>query len=153
MGSCIKVTDAGIRHLSALPLLSKLNLSRLEITDLGLNYLMTLPLRSLNLSYCETFTTTKLVQLTQLEDLSLVYCKQVNDAFVKTLTQTMGSIKKLDLWGCKSITDNALQLLATYSTLQFLDLTYCNVSDVAIKHLIQVSKVKIKTFHITRANT
>ena len=109
--NCDDVTDAGVAHLSSLPL-HKLILSE-DITNAGLTHLSSLPLDTLNMSYCYCITDAGVAHLSSLplHTLDMSYCYGITDAGVAHLSSL--PLHTLDMMYCGGITDAGVEYLAS----------------------------------------
>ena len=142
---CHKITDAGVRALTALddtdiPLLRNLQSLNLkscrQITDAGIQHVSKLiNLQSLNLGSCNQITDTgigALARLTKLQNLDFWSCRQITDAGIQALTQ-LTNLQSLNLWGCRQITDAGIQHVSQLINLQSLNLGYCSqITDTGV---------------------
>jgi hypothetical protein len=136
---CFQLTDAGLRHLSALTQLLDLDLGDCEITDYGISHLRSFTaLVRLDLSGCSLLTDAGLAHvsvLTALRSLQLARCEGIlcTDAGVVHICKL--SLRRLDLFSSK-LSDAALQHVSKISTLQRLDIFRCDrVSDAGLAYL------------------
>ena len=128
-----KVTDAGLKHLTAFMRLQALILSSNQVTDEGLKHLS---------------------GLTKLESLKLGNTR-VTDAGLEYL-RGMKELQGLDLSYTK-VTDAGLEHLKGLSQIQFLDLSATKITSAGIKHLKSLSRLNYlsssaPTFRISASN-
>jgi hypothetical protein len=74
--------------------------------------------------------------LTHLESLFLSASWNITVTGIRNLLPLRQSLRRLELRGCDSITDDALEILSTFESLRCLDLRDCSlVTDEGLKHL------------------
>ncbi len=113
------VSDSDIANLSAIPTLTRLDLSETRITDHGLRELKNAP---------------------AIADLNLRYAELITDEGISAL-KTWKHLKHLDLQGTK-VTDSALQHLTGLTSLESLDLGYVLVTDAGMEALTSLTSLK-----------
>ncbi|OMP02936.1 Leucine-rich repeat, cysteine-containing subtype [Corchorus olitorius] len=129
LSRCIKVTDAGIRHLISISTLEKLWISETGVTASGVALLSSLK----NLSVLDlgglpvTDTALNSLQVSQL----LPNCGVnffVDRSFVKPY-DALTKLQYLDLWGSK-ISNKGTMVLQRFPKLSFLNLAWTNVTSL-----------------------
>ncbi len=150
LSHCYSITNEGLAHLSGLPLHS-LSLKFNTITNEGLAHLRSLPLRSLNLAQCDKITDEGLAHLASLPLQSLVLngCSAITNEGMAYLSHF--PLKSLSLSFCSHITDAGLVHLSTLP-LQTLQLN--QISDAGLAYLSQCPLQSLSLWncrHITDA--
>lgn len=117
LGCCWKITDLGLKHLSMLTSLTKLDLHYgRQITDEGLSCL---------------------ARLTALRDLGLGECEDVTDVGLSRLS-VMTVLTRLCVRNFHELTDGGLSCLESFTSLRDLALffyTYKKITDATMRHL------------------
>lgn len=120
LNNCPRITQEGIRSLSACTMLHTLELSQFQAKcDLG----ALTSLRSLNLGWSGyDVSRMGLDQLTGLQHLDLTWCAALTSlGFLKTMT----SLLQLTLRGCVGLSEDEMTVLSSLTQLQRLDLSSC----------------------------
>jgi Leucine-rich repeat (LRR) protein len=147
--SCHEITDKGIAHLAPLIRMKELDLFGCRLlTDVGL-------LSLAGLRQCEVLDLTKVAKITnaslsvvagmkRLKSLSLRWCQQLTDKGVGAVVQSCTKLRKLDLAGCRGITNATVKLIAGLGKLQELHLSYCKeVTTDALKLLKGLKRLEV----------
>jgi hypothetical protein len=133
LSGCFKITHAGLAHLTGIPL-KRLNLSGcFKITDAGLAHLTGIPLKRLNLSGCFEITDAGLAHLAgiPLEQLNLSFCENITDAGLAHFANA--PLEQLDLSLCRNITDAGLAYFAK-APLKKLNLVFTKITDAGFAY-------------------
>eukprot|EP00735_Rhodelphis_limneticus_P006898 TRINITY_DN19366_c0_g1::TRINITY_DN19366_c0_g1_i1::g.7809::m.7809 TRINITY_DN19366_c0_g1::TRINITY_DN19366_c0_g1_i1::g.7809 ORF type:complete len:580 (-),score=36.17,sp/Q8N1E6/FXL14_HUMAN/29.62/3e-16,sp/Q8N1E6/FXL14_HUMAN/27.35/3e-13,LRR_4/PF12799.2/1.9e+03,LRR_4/PF12799.2/10,LRR_4/PF12799.2/40,LRR_4/PF12799.2/25,LRR_4/PF12799.2/0.0081,LRR_4/PF12799.2/3.9e-05,LRR_4/PF12799.2/0.02,LRR_4/PF12799.2/0.0059,LRR_4/PF12799.2/4.1,LRR_4/PF12799.2/1.9,LRR_4/PF12799.2/0.0088,LRR_4/PF12799.2/0.011,LRR_4/PF1279 len=163
------ITDVSLTVLSALPVLTELNLAYTRITDTGVSNLMSglrLPLSTLNLDSCavgdasikaltrsyESLTIldltdtlisdgcmTHLIQLKNLISLDLS-CTNLGDDCVPTIAALPPTLKILNL-DTKNVTDASLKYVGKLTGLISLDLFGAKITDAGLAPLVGLTQL------------
>ncbi len=130
-----QVTDAGLEHLKALSGLQELNLMRTRVTDAGLEHLKGLnKLQVLDLRFTKV-AGDGLEHLKGLNELQVLHLRftKLTDAGLEHLEALTG-LQSLDVEWTR-VTDAGLEHLKALSGLQELDLMGTRVTDAGLQHL------------------
>jgi hypothetical protein len=104
LSGCIKITNAGLDHLTKMTKMQSLNLNYCgQITDAGLGHLS---------------------NMTAMQSLNLFGCNQITDTGLNHLSR-MTAMQSLNLFGCNKITDAGIDRLSGMTTLRSLNLILC----------------------------
>jgi internalin A len=119
--------------------LRDLNLSETPITDAGLKELSRLQqLRRLNLSGCAKVTDAGVKALTAHTGLQVLWlpgCEKVTDAALKDLSG-LKELQEVEIGNCKLVTDAGLKELTRLPKLTRLDITRTAVTDAGLKEML-----------------
>lgn len=159
--------DSGMKYLSGLNYLAKLNLSGTTVTDRGLSQLKDLPrltelyatgtqisdpglqqigkfasLKVLNLDACQSITVQGFAPLAQLK--SLTYLALSQTQFDDDASDHLLGLRELISFGCNStgITDDGLKKLCQLTQLEEFSIQGTQITDDGLKHLQALSSLK-----------
>ncbi len=153
----LKLTDEGLLHLDALPLLETLRLDHCHsITGSGLEAFSYSPLlQTLTLSECRCLTDiamTKVAHLQNLSTLTLDGCRCLSDISLKYIGKLL-NLSKLDLSNVDLLTDEGINYLGSLSNLLELYLGRCRrITAKGLKTLVNQSgrKENLHTLTLSR---
>ena len=142
---CKTFTNAGLEHLSALPLRTLSLWLNEQLTDAGLAHISAIStLTSLDLGSCHGMTNAGLVhvaKLQKLQSLSLAECKWVSCEGLEHL-EKLPELRDLGLKNCSNVTDDAIVSVAKLP-LTKASLSSCDISDVGLHHLSRARTLEI----------
>jgi Leucine-rich repeat (LRR) protein len=141
-----QVTDVGLDHLASLPNLKELMIGGNKLTDVGLQALRQLRgLTRLDLSGVQrTDSGLWSVSLTELGVDAIATLSQVRDLQLGGMSVSARSLEKLKslarlerlgLQGCRRVGDDAVPVLASWSTLKVVDLKGTSVTEQGLAEL------------------
>lgn len=119
LSRCTKLTAGGLAALAAVPNLRRLDLGQCQVTDALLERLPA-GLTGLRLYGCD-LRGTGLARFAAMEFLDLSHCRQVDDATLAVLPQ---SLRRLDLAACSGITADGIAHLRRLTRLEHLSLSF-----------------------------
>lgn len=162
---CLKITDAGLKHIKELNSLRSLKLEDTNITDAGIKELVELDnltrlqlrshrisdkgiaelsglksLKVLQISFCDEFTGIGLMSLGNVADLTIFCCDNFADlASLKGMQQ----LTTLTLWECQKVTNAEIQELKELKKLTSLQVENClRISDQGWSELNDCKSLK-----------
>jgi len=148
LGSCKRITDAGLSHLASLTKLHSLDLTGSNITDNGLQKVAELSvIQALILKGCDQITDEGLKYLSGKLAASLVHLDlrqcghSITDDGLKHIP-LLTKLQSLNLWGLSGISDQGLEHISQLPHLKSLYVWGCQVTDTGVEHLMGLSQLE-----------
>jgi len=139
---CRRMGDSGLKAVCGLPTLVSLGLEGCRNLTNGPNGLRQLSrltlLQRLNLKHCELLSDAGLDALTslkRLDNLSIGGCRRVTNSGLASLSHLTTTLTDLDLSDCPKITDRGLRHLAPLTALEVLDLSETSIKGHGLRVL------------------
>ncbi|XP_028562781.2 F-box/LRR-repeat protein 14-like [Podarcis muralis] len=163
LAGCGQLSDHAVRYVTqGLPRLVHLSLRFCGNIGDGALLSMSLlsRLKSLNLSFCQRISDVGIGHLAgitsrgclQLEVLDLEECERLTNLTCRYLAQGLSGLRHLKLCCCEKIRDEGLLFLSRMSSLNILEVSYCNITDKGIGHLAR-GCLPLSTLNITCCET
>lgn len=144
---CSRIHDGGMRFIPKLSKLKELNLKGCEnITNLTLTYVGKLSeLEILDLTDCYEITDIGLWNLSNLKQLKVLKLRgayKITDEGLRALVNHCPKLEVLDLTDCRKISDQGFEVLVQLKGLEYLDLSWCEITDYGLAFISQITSLK-----------
>jgi F-box and leucine-rich repeat protein 9 len=117
-----------------------------------------LQLESLHLKQCDQLTNDGFISLirvqTNLKELDLTFSVRITDKSIIEICENLKELRVLKLRRCRSITDNAVKMIAELKKLKYLDLSECEAltSSAVIDGIAKERNETLQELHLSAIN-